>query len=60
MSGSMRLWQRSHVGTEWRVGKVGTPMLELEMGQDFSLKARLLSPGGQQATVQIMDTRTAA
>ncbi len=47
------------VGPEWRVGNVGTPSLQLELGQDFALKARIVSPGGQQASVGINDARGA-
>ncbi len=46
-----------HIGSEWRVGKEVAPTLELDMGQDFSLKARLLAPGGMQTSLQIVDQR---
>lgn len=45
------------VGPEWRVGQVGTPSLQLELGQDFALKARIVSPGGQNASLGIDDAR---
>ena len=46
-----------HIGSEWRVGKEVAPTLALDMGQDFSLKARLLAPGGMQTSLQIVDQR---
>ncbi len=48
-----------HVGPEWRVGHAGTPQLELSMGQDFVLKARLVAPN-RAAPVQIVDPRPQA
>jgi molecular chaperone DnaK len=46
-----------HIGSEWRVGKEVAPHLALDMGQDFSLKARLVAPGGMQTSLQIVDQR---
>jgi molecular chaperone DnaK len=46
-----------HIGSEWRTGKEVAPSLALEMGQDFSLKARLVAPGGMQTSLQIVDQR---
>jgi molecular chaperone DnaK len=46
-----------HIGSEWRVGKEVAPTLALDMGQDFSLKAKLLAPGGMQTSLQIVDQR---
>lgn len=43
------------VGAEWRVS--GTPKLELSIGQDFVLKARLLSSNGSAAEVTIVDAK---
>ncbi len=45
------------VAAEWRVGVGGAPTLELSMGQDFVLKARLLSQNGKAAQVAIVDAR---
>ncbi len=47
------------VGPEWRVGNVGTPRLALTVGQDFVLKARLLSQN-REAPAQIVDARPQA
>ncbi len=46
-----------HVGSEWRTGKTIATSLALDVGQDFSLKARLLAPGGMQHSLQIVDQR---
>ncbi len=46
-----------HVGPEWRVGKAEAPSLELAVGQDFALKARLVAAGGMQTGLQILDKR---
>ena len=46
-----------HIGSEWRVGKDVAPSLELTMGQDFALKARIVAPGGMQTSLQIVDQR---
>lgn len=45
-----------HVTEEWRKGHVA-PQLELEMGQDFALRAKLVAPGGMQISLQIIDMR---
>jgi molecular chaperone DnaK len=45
------------VGAEWRVGSGGTPSLELAMGQDFVIKARLLAPSGHTAAATIVDAK---
>ncbi|MHB8873944.1 MAG: Hsp70 family protein [Myxococcaceae bacterium] len=45
------------VGAEWRVGSGGTPSLELSMGQDFVLKARLLAQSGHTANATIVDAK---
>jgi molecular chaperone DnaK len=45
------------VGAEWRVGAGGTPSLQLEVGQDFVLKAKLVSPDGRSAPVGINEVR---
>ena len=44
-----------HVGAEWRVGKKVPPELELEVGQDFALKAKLVAPGGMLTSLQIVE-----
>ncbi len=46
-----------HVGPEWRIGKAEAPSLELAIGQDFALKARLVAAGGMQTGLQIIDKR---
>ncbi|MBK7857011.1 MAG: Hsp70 family protein [Archangiaceae bacterium] len=46
-----------HIGSEWRSGNQVAPTLALDMGQDFSLKAKLLAPGGMQTSLQIVDQR---
>ncbi len=46
-----------HIGSEWRTGKEVAASLALDMGQDFSLKARLVAPGGMQTSLQIVDQR---
>jgi molecular chaperone DnaK len=46
-----------HIGPEWRTGKDVAASLELEMGQDFQLKARVVAPGGMQTTLQIVEAR---
>ncbi len=43
------------VGTEWRVS--GAPTLELCVGQDFALSARLVAASGAAAPVKIIDAR---
>ena len=43
------------VGVEWRVS--GTPKLELTVGQDFVVHARLLSSSGSAADVTIVDAK---
>ena len=45
------------VPVEWRVGKAGAPSLQLELGQDFTLKARLISPDGRNSAVGINAVR---
>ncbi len=49
-----------HIGSEWRLGKEVAPALELSMGQDFALKARIVAPGGMQTSLQIVDQRAHA
>lgn len=46
-----------HVSEEWRTQKEITPSLELSVGQDFSLTARIVAPGGMQTQLQIVDQR---
>jgi molecular chaperone DnaK len=46
-----------HVSEEWRTKPDMTPSLELKVGQDFSLTARLVAPGGMQTQLQIVDQR---
>ena len=46
-----------HVPVEWRVGAGGSPSLQLELGQDFTLKARLLAPDGRVAPATIVEMR---
>jgi molecular chaperone DnaK len=48
------------VGPEWRIGAGGPPSLELHVGQDFALKARLVAPNGQKAEVPIVDPKPPA
>jgi molecular chaperone DnaK len=48
------------VGPEWRIGAGGAPSLELHVGQDFALKARLVAPNGQKAEVPIVDPKPPA
>ncbi|MBS2030497.1 MAG: Hsp70 family protein [Deltaproteobacteria bacterium] len=43
------------VGAEWRVS--GTPKLELTMGQDFVIGARLLASSGSAVAVTIVDAK---
>lgn len=43
------------VGSEWRVS--APPQLELTLGQDFTLKARLLSAAGAAADATIVDAK---
>jgi molecular chaperone DnaK len=45
------------VGVEWRVGSGGAPTLELTLGQDFLLKARLVAQSGHVAEVTIVDAK---
>ncbi len=45
------------VGAEWRVGSGGAPTLELTLGQDFVLKARLVAQSGHAAEVTIVDAK---
>ncbi len=44
-----------HIGSEWRVGKKVQPELQLEVGQDFALKAKLVAPGGMLTSLQIVE-----
>ncbi|MEW5742478.1 MAG: Hsp70 family protein [Myxococcota bacterium] len=46
-----------HIGPEWRTGKAVASSLELEVGQDFQLKARVVAPGGMQTSLQIVEVR---
>jgi molecular chaperone DnaK len=46
-----------HVSEEWRSHREVTPSLELTVGQDFALTARLVAPGGMQTQLQIVDQR---
>lgn len=46
-----------HVSEEWRTKPDLTPTLELTVGPDFSLSARLVAPGGMQTQLQIVDQR---
>jgi molecular chaperone DnaK len=48
------------VGPEWRIGAGGPPSLELHVGQDFVLKARLVAPNGQRAEVPLVDPKPQA
>ncbi len=45
------------VGAEWRVGSGGSPSLELTLGQDFKITARLLANSGHSADVTIVDAK---
>ncbi len=44
------------VGPEWRVGKSATS-LQLELGRDFTLKAKLIASDGREASVAIVEAR---
>ncbi|MBL8933703.1 MAG: Hsp70 family protein [Archangium sp.] len=46
-----------HISEEWRTTPNVTPSLELTVGQDFALTAKLLAPGGMQTQLQIVDHR---
>lgn len=46
-----------HISEEWRTNPALTPSIELAMGQDFALSARLVAPGGMQTQLQIVDQR---
>ncbi|MFZ5442608.1 MAG: Hsp70 family protein [Myxococcota bacterium] len=46
-----------HVSEEWRTRPEITPSLELTIGQDFALTARIVAPGGMQTQLQIVDQR---
>ncbi|MBE2248019.1 MAG: Hsp70 family protein [Myxococcus sp.] len=46
-----------HISEEWRTTPNLTPSLELTVGQDFALSARLVAPGGMQTQLQIVDYR---
>ncbi|MDP3236582.1 MAG: Hsp70 family protein [Myxococcales bacterium] len=46
-----------HISEEWRTTPDLTPSLELTVGQDFALSAKLLAPGGMQTQLQIVDHR---
>lgn len=46
-----------HISEEWRTNPNVTPSLELTVGQDFALSARLVAPGGMQTQLQIVDHR---
>jgi len=46
-----------HISEEWRTRKDVVPSLELTVGQDFALSARLVAPGGMQTQLQIVDQR---
>jgi molecular chaperone DnaK len=43
------------VGSEWRVS--GVPTLEMTIGQDFNLKARLIASSGSAAETTIVDAK---
>jgi molecular chaperone DnaK len=45
------------VGAEWRVGSGGAPSLELTLGQNFVISARLLAHSGHTAEVTIVDAK---
>lgn len=46
-----------HISEEWRTTPNVTPNLELTVGQDFALSAKLVAPGGMQTQLQIVDYR---
>ncbi len=46
-----------HISEEWRSRKDIVPSLELSVGQDFAVSARLVAPGGMQTQLQIVDQR---
>jgi molecular chaperone DnaK len=46
-----------HISEEWRTNPNLRPNLELTVGQDFALSARLVAPGGMQTQLQIVDSR---
>ena len=46
-----------HISEEWRTRKDVVPSLELTVGQDFALTARLVAPGGMLTQLQIVDQR---
>jgi molecular chaperone DnaK len=46
-----------HISEEWRTRPDVTPSLELTVGQDFALSARIVAPGGMQTQLQIVDQR---
>lgn len=46
-----------HVSEEWRTRPDITPGLELTVGQDFALSAKIVAPGGMQTQLQIVDQR---
>lgn len=45
------------IGAEWRVGSGGAPSLELSLGQDFKIKARLVAQNGDAKDVTIVDAK---
>jgi molecular chaperone DnaK len=49
-----------HVSEEWRTTPNVVPSLELTVGQDFALTAKLVAPGGMQTQLQIVDQRVAS
>jgi molecular chaperone DnaK len=46
-----------HVSEEWRTRPDLKPSLELTVGRDFALSARLVAPGGMLTQLQIVDQR---
>lgn len=46
-----------HISEEWRTRKDVVPTLELSVGPDFALTAKLVAPGGMQTQLQIVDQR---
>ena len=46
-----------HVSEEWRTRPDVTPGLELTVGQNFALSAKIVAPGGMQTQLQIVDQR---
>ncbi len=46
-----------HISEEWRTNPNVVPSLELSVGQDFALTAKLVAPGGMQTQLQIVDSR---